>query len=35
MHKIYRRAFVLALALAALAAAAPTALAGNAGPGIP
>jgi hypothetical protein len=35
MRKIYTRAFVLALALAALATAAPTALAGNAGPGYP
>jgi hypothetical protein len=35
MHKLYSRAFALALALAAFAAAAPTALAGNAGPGAP
>jgi hypothetical protein len=35
MRKIYRRAFVVALALAAFAAAAPTAVAGNAGPGFP
>jgi hypothetical protein len=35
MRKIYRRAFVVALALAAFAAAAPTALASSGGPGFP
>jgi hypothetical protein len=35
MHKIYSRLLTLAVALAALAAAAPTALASNGGPGVP